>query len=84
MMLSLILGGVALVTAADLPQAPKTIDLSGFQKLTDQETQEIRGTGIVYGPQNIARMSNQFQKNINPSATMLQQQDQTRQSCPKP
>lgn len=51
--LLLILGGIALATAADLPQAPKTVDLSGFQKLTDQEAQEIRGTGLVWISQSV-------------------------------
>ena len=52
MVLSLVLGGVALAMAADVPQASKTVDLSGFQKITDQEAQEIRGTGLVgFGPQ---------------------------------
>lgn len=50
----LILGGVALATAADVPQAPNAADLSGFQKLTDQEAKEIRGTGISFGIQSTA------------------------------
>jgi hypothetical protein len=50
-LLLLILGGVALANAADVPQAPMTSDLSSFQKLTDQEAQEIRGTGFSWGSQ---------------------------------
>jgi hypothetical protein len=53
MVLSLILGGVALAAAADVPQDPKTLDLSGLQKLTDQETQEIRGTGVSFESQSV-------------------------------
>ncbi len=46
LMLSLVLGGVALAAAADLPQASKNIDLSKLQKITDQEAKQIRGTGL--------------------------------------
>jgi hypothetical protein len=40
---SLVLGGVSLAISGDLPQTSQ--DLSGFQKITDQEAQEIRGMG---------------------------------------
>jgi hypothetical protein len=53
LVLSLVLGGVALAAAADMPQAPKTMDLSGLQKLTDQEAQEIRGTGVAFDIQSV-------------------------------
>jgi len=43
---SLVLGGVALATAADLNQAPKGADLNSFTKISDQEAQNIRGTGM--------------------------------------
>jgi len=49
MVLSLVLGGVAVATSADLTKNSMGIDLSGLQKITDQEAQEIRGTGL--GPQ---------------------------------
>ena len=49
MVLSLVLGGVALATSADLHKATLGMDLSGFQKITDQEAQEIRGTGFSWG-----------------------------------
>jgi hypothetical protein len=45
MVLSLVLGGVALAAAADLPQTSKNLDLSAMQKISDQEAQQIRGTG---------------------------------------
>ena len=48
MVFSLVLAGVSLAVAADLPQTPKIVELGGFQKLTDQEAQEIRGMG--FGP----------------------------------
>jgi hypothetical protein len=44
MVLSLVLGGVALAVAADLPQTPKNLDLSAMQKISDQEAKVIRGT----------------------------------------
>ncbi len=44
MVLSLVLGGVALAAAADLPQTSKNLDLSAMQKISDQEAQQIRGT----------------------------------------
>ena len=53
MVISLILGGVALAAAADVPQAPKTVDLSGLQQITDQEAQEIRGTGVAFDTQSL-------------------------------
>ncbi len=45
MVLSLVLGGVALAAAADVPQVSKSLDLSKLQKITDQEAQQLRGTG---------------------------------------
>jgi hypothetical protein len=45
MMLSLILGGVALAAAADLPQVTVNLDLGKLQKISDQEAQQLRGTG---------------------------------------
>ena len=53
MVLSLVLGGVALAAAAHLPQAPKTVGLNGLQKITDQEAQEIRGTGVAFDIQSV-------------------------------
>ena len=50
----LILGGAALVRAGDRPPAPKITDWSGFHKLTNQEAQEIRGTGSMLGIQSTA------------------------------
>jgi hypothetical protein len=44
LVLSLVLGGVALAAAADVPQTTKNLDLNALQKITDQEAQEIRGT----------------------------------------
>jgi hypothetical protein len=49
MVLSLVLGGVALAAAADLPQTSKNLDLSKLQKITDQEAQQLRGTGMSFG-----------------------------------
>lgn len=45
MVLSLVLGGVALAAAADSPQTPKSLDLNKLQKISDQEAQQLRGTG---------------------------------------
>ena len=45
MVLSLVLGGVALAVAADLPQTSKNLNLSAMQKISDQEAKEIKGTG---------------------------------------
>jgi hypothetical protein len=88
MVLSLVLVGVSLAAAAAPPQVPKVADLDGVTLISDQEAQLIRGTGLVnaFGPQLIARNSNQFQTNFNPSATRIQQQiqDRDRTSCPKP
>jgi hypothetical protein len=50
--LSLVLGGVAVATSADLTKTPMGMELSGFQKITDQEAQEIRGTGFSWGYQS--------------------------------
>lgn len=50
MMLSLVLGGVALAAAADLPQTSKNLDLSAMQKISDQEAKQLRGTGITGQP----------------------------------
>jgi hypothetical protein len=52
LVLSLVLGGVALAAPADLPQTPKNLDLNTLQKISDQEAQQLRGTGISwsYGP----------------------------------
>jgi len=52
MVLSLVLGGVAVATSADLTKTSMGMELSGFQKLTDQEAQEIRGAGISWGGLN--------------------------------
>jgi hypothetical protein len=52
MVLSLVLGGVALAAAADLPQASKSLQLSVLQKISDQEAQQIRGTGGGLGVMN--------------------------------
>lgn len=49
LVLSLVLGGVALAIAADIPQVPNNGSLSGLQKITDQEAQEIRGMGLGSG-----------------------------------
>jgi len=49
MVLSLILGSVALVAAAEMPQSSKDLQLSTLQKITDQEGQQIRGTGLGFG-----------------------------------
>jgi glycerol kinase len=51
MVLSLVLGGVALAAAADLPQVSKNLDLSAMQKISDQEAKQIKGTGMSFGPQ---------------------------------
>jgi hypothetical protein len=49
MVLSLVLGGVALAAAADSPQDPKSLDLNKLQKISDQEAQQLRGTGMSFG-----------------------------------
>ncbi len=49
MVLSLVLGGVALAVAADVPQTSKNLDLSAMQKISDQEAKQIRGTGMSFG-----------------------------------
>jgi hypothetical protein len=49
MMLSLVLGGVALAAAADLPQVSQNLQLSALQKISDQEAQQLRGTGMGFG-----------------------------------
>jgi hypothetical protein len=49
MVLSLVLGGVALAAAADLPQTSKNLELSAMQKISDQEAKQIRGTGMGFG-----------------------------------
>ena len=81
MVLSLILGSVALVAAAEMPQSSKDLQLSTLQKITDQEAQQIRGTGITgqphFGgfsgsgnpacPQNLTTV-------LNPLQTQIQQQ----------
>jgi hypothetical protein len=46
---SLILTGIGLATAADLPQALKGVDLSKAQQVTDTQAQTVRGT--AQGPQ---------------------------------
>ena len=51
MVLSLILGGVALAVAADLPQTSQNLNLSAMQKISDQEAKQIKGTGITGSPQ---------------------------------
>ena len=53
MVLSLILGSVALVAAAEMPQSSKDLQLSTLQKITDQEAQEIRGTGVAFDIQSV-------------------------------
>ena len=50
MVLSLVLGSVALVAATDLPQTSDNVLLSTLQKISDQEAQQIRGTGITGQP----------------------------------
>jgi len=47
-MLSLVLGGVALAAAADLKQAPNGAELNGFTKISDQEAQEISGKAMSW------------------------------------
>jgi hypothetical protein len=49
MVLSLVLGGVALAAAADVPQASKNLDLSAMQKISDQEAKQLTGTGMSFG-----------------------------------
>jgi hypothetical protein len=49
MMLSLVLGGVSLAAAADVPQVNANLDLSKLQKISDQEAQQLRGTGMSFG-----------------------------------
>jgi|UniRef100_A0A7V6A0T3 hypothetical protein len=51
MVLSLVLGGVALAMAADVPQTSKNLDLSAMQKVSDQEAKRLTGTGMSFGPQ---------------------------------
>lgn len=46
MVLSLVLAGVSLAAAADVSQTPKIADLNGVTKISDQEGQNIRGTGL--------------------------------------
>ena len=48
--LSMVLGSVALVAATDLPQTSDNVLLSTLQKISDQEAQQIRGTGITGQP----------------------------------
>jgi hypothetical protein len=50
LVLSLVMGGVALAIAADAPQTPQNVVLSGLQKLNDQEAREVRGLGMEFGP----------------------------------
>ena len=45
MVLSLVLAGVSLAAAADLPQTSKVADLNAVTKISDQEAQNISGTG---------------------------------------
>ena len=42
---SLVLAGIGLATAADLPQALKGVDLSVAKKVTDKEAKEVKGEG---------------------------------------
>ena len=46
MVLSLVLTGVSLAAATDLPQTPKVAGFKGVIKISDQEGQNIRGTGM--------------------------------------
>lgn len=48
MVLSLVLGGVALVVAADFPETSKNLDLSKMQKISDQEAKQLRGTYMSF------------------------------------
>jgi hypothetical protein len=50
MVLSLVLGGVALAAAADVPQTSKNLDLSKMQKISDQEAKQLRGTYMSGAP----------------------------------
>lgn len=79
-MLLLIFGTVALAAAGDVPQALTNMDLSGFQKITDQEAQELRGTGDVFGIQTTAiasalqpRSQSQAQTSYDTSPVGIQQ-----------
>ena len=79
MVLSLILGSVALVAATEVPQPSKDLQLSTLQKITDQEAKELRGTGgfqfnnpgnfynIINCPQSQTRV-------LNPLQTQIRQQ----------
>ncbi|MBM4294112.1 MAG: hypothetical protein FJ126_04310 [Deltaproteobacteria bacterium] len=40
---SLVLAGIGLATAADLPQALKGVDLKTAQQVTDTQAQNVRG-----------------------------------------
>lgn len=91
MVLSLVLGGVALAAAADL---------NGLTKISDQEAREVRGMGMEFGPQfggfaglgnpdcplqtqaitsaPQTRTGSQFQKNAGtPVGIRIQAQDRT-------
>lgn len=48
--LSLLLMGVTLAVAKDMPQALKKVDLSKAQKVTDKEAQKVRGSGTCIDP----------------------------------
>lgn len=48
LVLSLVMVGVAVAAAADLPQTPRIADLNGVIKISDQEGRNIRGTGLGF------------------------------------
>ena len=48
MVFSLVLAGVSLAAAADLPQALQGVDLSKAKQVSDQEAQEVRGSANAY------------------------------------
>ena len=50
LVLSLVLGSVALVGAAEVTKTSNNLELSTLQKITDQEAKEIKGTGITGQP----------------------------------
>ena len=75
--LSLVLGGVALAAAADLVGA----ELNGFTKISDQEAREIRGMGMTgFGPQffGFDGAGNPACPQIQPLSTTSTPQNQTR------
>ena len=49
MVLSLVLAGVAMATAADQSTPSKELKLTGFHKISDKECSEVRGQGFGSG-----------------------------------